>query len=91
VNTEWKIHNPNGSRRPVGVKPDQKVHVRGGGQKLVATADRVDWRNVALWKAAVEECCAPTAEDLKLLAEGSYTPEELWGGSRPTCPKCFGK
>lgn len=49
MNTEWKIHNPNGSRRPAGVKADQKVHVRGGGQELVATADRVDWRNVALW------------------------------------------
>lgn len=36
-------------------------------------------------------CCTPTADELKLLAEGSYTPEELWGGSRPTCPKCFGK
>lgn len=50
MNTEWKIHNPNGSRRPKGVKPDQRVHVRGGGQELVGTADRVDWRNVALWK-----------------------------------------
>lgn len=47
---EFKRHIPNGSRRPVGVKPDQKVHVKGGGQELIATADRVDWRNVSAWK-----------------------------------------
>lgn len=33
-------------------------------------------------------CCAPTAEEQAVLANGDYTPEELWGGSRPTCPKC---
>lgn len=47
---EFKRHIPNGARRPVGVKPDQKVHVRGGGQELIANADRVDWRNVSSWK-----------------------------------------
>ena len=36
-------------------------------------------------------CCEPTSEELKLLAEGSYSPEELWGGSEPSCPKCFNK
>lgn len=48
---------------------------------------------VTQWAPAPEEpaCCTPTADEQKLLAEGSYTPEELWGGSRPTCPKCFGK
>lgn len=34
-------------------------------------------------------CCTPTAEEKALLAAGDYTPEELWGGSRPTCPKCI--
>lgn len=36
-------------------------------------------------------CCTPTAEELQLLTNGEYRPEELWGGDRPTCPKCFGK
>lgn len=35
------------------------------------------------------ECCKPTAHELKLLSTGDYTPEELWGGSRPTCPNCL--
>lgn len=34
-------------------------------------------------------CCTPTAEEKALLAAGDYTPEELWGGSRPACPKCI--
>ena len=36
-------------------------------------------------------CCEPTAEEKAMLENGDYTPEELWGGSRPTCPKCHGK
>lgn len=36
-------------------------------------------------------CCRPTPEELKLLASGEYRAEELWGGDRPTCPKCIGK
>lgn len=36
-----------------------------------------------------EACCKPSAEDLALLAAGDYQPEELWGGPRPTCPKCI--
>lgn len=35
------------------------------------------------------QCCEPTAEEEALLASGEYRPEELWGGPRPTCPKCF--
>lgn len=35
------------------------------------------------------KCCVPTADEEVLLATGEYTPEELWGGPRPTCPKCF--
>lgn len=35
-------------------------------------------------------CCKPTAEENALLKAGDYTPEELWGGPRPTCPKCIG-
>lgn len=34
-------------------------------------------------------CCVPTARDMELLNSGEYTPEELWGGSRPTCPACI--
>ena len=34
-------------------------------------------------------CCIPTARDLELLNSGEYTPEELWGGPRPTCPACI--
>lgn len=37
---------------------------------------------------AGRECCTPTAEERASLAAGDCTPEELWGGSRPTCPKC---
>ncbi|ATW62284.1 hypothetical protein Psp6_00031 [Pseudomonas phage Psp6] len=33
-------------------------------------------------------CCEPTAEELAVLRNGDYRPEELWGGSKPTCPKC---
>lgn len=36
-------------------------------------------------------CCVPTAEEEVLLAAGDCTPEELWGGRRPTCPKCIGR
>ena len=35
------------------------------------------------------QCCTPTPEEEQLLANGDYTPEELWGGNRPTCPKCI--
>lgn len=45
------------------------------------------WRRIK--QAAA--CCAPTAEEEALLANGEYTPEELWGGREPTCPKCIGK
>lgn len=34
-------------------------------------------------------CCTPSAEDLASLAAGDYCAEELWGGPRPTCPKCI--
>lgn len=37
-----------------------------------------------------KKCCEPTADEEVLLATGEYTPEELWGGRRPTCPKCIG-
>lgn len=41
--------------------------------------------------ANTDKCCEPTAEELALLAAGDCTPQELWGGSRPTCPKCIRK
>lgn len=44
---------------------------------------------VAVWVEV--PCCGPTAEESQLLADGDCTPEELWGGSRPTCPECIGK
>ena len=34
-------------------------------------------------------CCKPSTEDLASLAAGDYCAEELWGGPRPTCPKCI--
>ena len=40
------------------------------------------------WQA---ECCVPTAQEEALLAAGEYTPEELWGGKEPSCPRCFKK
>lgn len=45
----WKRHNPNGSRRPKGVKADQIIMARGGNEEIVARADRIDWRNVSSW------------------------------------------
>lgn len=39
----------------------------------------------------VKSCCEITEEERKLLLDGHYTPEELWGGPKPTCPKCCGK
>ncbi|ENZ5742863.1 hypothetical protein ACGWZF_004265 [Enterobacter hormaechei] len=39
-----------------------------------------------------EPCCAVTKEELSLLENGDYTPEELWGvGGKKTCPKCVGR
>ncbi len=35
------------------------------------------------------QCCTPTADERAILAAGDHTPEELWGGPRPTCPKCI--
>lgn len=35
-------------------------------------------------------CCTASAEDIELIAKGDFTPEELWGGPRPTCHKCIG-
>lgn len=40
----------------------------------------------------VDTCCKPTEEELKQLAEGDYTPQELWGvDGKPSCPKCHKK
>lgn len=45
--------------------------------------------DAALSASAEPKCCAPTAEELKLLADGDCTPEELWGiGGKPSCLKC---
>jgi hypothetical protein len=39
-----------------------------------------------------QPCCAPSVQELKLLAAGDFTPEELWGvGGKPSCPKCSGE
>lgn len=35
------------------------------------------------------KCCVPTAQEEALLAQGEYRPEELWGSSEPSCPKCW--
>ncbi|MCQ9423426.1 hypothetical protein NRB16_07815 [Pseudomonas sp. LJDD11] len=37
------------------------------------------------------KCCVATPEEQALLASGEYTPEELWGGSSPSCPECHGQ
>lgn len=48
-----------------------------------------DWLNAKYpVEAQVAQCCEPTAKELEALNSGAFTPEELWGGSRPTCPKC---
>ncbi|KAF1004385.1 MAG: hypothetical protein GAK36_00054 [Pseudomonas sp.] len=61
---------------------------------LKALKEAGDYRSAASIEAALsasaeQKCCAPTAEELKLLADGDCTPEELWGiGGKPSCPKC---
>ncbi|MEI2602708.1 hypothetical protein V8O11_02645 [Erwinia aphidicola] len=43
-------------------------------------------------KEVLSGCCQPTDEELKQLADGDFTPEELWGISgKPSCPNCCGK
>jgi hypothetical protein len=37
------------------------------------------------------KCCEPTEQELELLKNGDYTPEELWGAREPSCPKCVKK
>lgn len=46
------------------------------------------WSSSRAALAAVK-CCEPSAEELEALQAGDCTPEELWGGSKPTCPKCI--
>lgn len=37
-------------------------------------------------------CCVATEEEKRLLAQGDYRPEELFGvGGQKSCPKCFNK
>ena len=54
-----------------------------------ALAARFEATIAAAVGGAPTQCCKPTAEEEALLASGEYRPEELWGGSRPTCPQCF--
>lgn len=62
---------------------DGQIQVEDSAYHIVtATAD-------ALSKPAGSECCTPTDEERALLAAGDCTPEELWGGPHPTCPKCI--
>lgn len=57
---------------------------------LEAALDEIrDLACVALAATTGAQCCRPTADEEVLLATGEYTPEELWGGPRPTCPKCL--
>ena len=58
------------------------VAVEAGYYGLAARID------AALSQQVEPKCCAPTEEELQLLNSGEYRPEELWGGSAPTCPKC---
>lgn len=37
------------------------------------------------------KCCSPTDQELEQLKNGDYTPQELWGASEPSCPKCVRK
>lgn len=73
-----------------GVTPMEQVtrmviDIQEQVQKLAAE-NTVLAENVALKK-----CCEPTEYELKLLREGDYTPEELWGvDGRKSCPKCAG-
>lgn len=57
-----------------------------GDGLVLAMAQRIE----ELEAAIVPKCCVPTPEEEALLASGDYRPEELWGGSRPTCPNCIG-
>lgn len=71
----------------------RSVHVDAGKcesssmyHELVSLGERIE---AALSASEESKCCAPTAEELKLLADGDYTPEELWGvGGKPSCSDC---
>ena len=68
---------------------------RYNNQKLVARAIETFLSFLpvhAAARGAMNKCCQSTEEELKLLANGDYTPEELWGiGGNPSCPECWGK
>ncbi len=67
-------------------------HGMGDGHSPVDEWDELikSWTNT-IEAVLPETCCVPTAEELASLQAGDYTPEELWGGPEPTCPKCIGK
>lgn len=85
---------------PVGV-PDGEWVMHMLEDRWPDSGERVEVEAFADWlrevlaaptvKAEQVQCCIPTDEERALLAAGEYTPEELWGGPRPTCPKCIGK
>lgn len=56
---------------------------------IISRAERLAPKASASAEPSARGCCVPSAEEKALLATGEYTPQELWGGSRPTCPKCF--
>lgn len=60
-----------------------------GWAKSGPVIDQIDAALSASAEPSARGCCVPSVEEKALLATGEYTPQELWGGSRPTCPKCF--
>lgn len=76
----------------------ENERLRGLLREAAITLD--GWRNTdeldelaekitaALSQQAEPKCCAPTEEELRLLNSGEYTPQELWGDYKPSCPKC---
>lgn len=79
--------------RAIGARPELAAPYKHLPGALLAedpyqhVADRVTGERPT---AVPQACCTPTTEEKALLAAGEYTPEELWGGSQPTCPECIG-
>ncbi|ORM78310.1 hypothetical protein [Pantoea eucrina] len=78
--TREKLHSKSDIAAELGWRDMQIAALQ---QKL----DAVLAENVALKNYNL--CCRPTEEEQKLLREGDYTPEELWGvGGVKSCPEC---
>ncbi|WP_428945258.1 hypothetical protein ACQK5W_04040 [Pantoea sp. FN060301] len=77
------------SRPAAAVFPPEKLSLNNGIIGFNEGYNQAIADTIAL-SGQPQKCCQPTREELASLARGDFTPEELWGGPRPSCPKCAG-